>query len=134
VAAVPVGHALAARRRVSLADITAYPIVCMPTGTGTRAVFDQVCATAGITPRIALQASAADAIADLATRGLGVAILSKSMYTRYQDRLKAIRITDATTPALLALVWTMTTSPALAELLRYCRKAIAAPRVGRHDR
>jgi DNA-binding transcriptional LysR family regulator len=126
VAAVPAGHPLAARRLVRLADVVGYPIVCMPTGTGIRAVFDQACAAAGSTPTIALQASAADAIADLATRGLGVAILSESMAARYGDRLKAIHIRDATTPVLLALVWTATQRPALAELLWHCRRSFAA--------
>jgi DNA-binding transcriptional LysR family regulator len=36
---------------------------------------------------IALQASAADAIADLAARGLAFAVLSESMAARYRDRL-----------------------------------------------
>lgn len=127
VAAVPAGHPLTSRRQLTLADLTAHPIVCMPTGTGIRAVFDQTCAATGITPRIALQASAADAIADLAARGLGVAILSESMAARYNDRLRALPITDATTPALLALIWTKTQNPALAELLRYSHTAFAAP-------
>jgi DNA-binding transcriptional LysR family regulator len=125
VAAVPVAHPLAGRRRVTLADITAYPIVCMPKGTGIRAVLDQACAAAGSNPIIALQASAADAIADLAARGLGVAILSESMAARYNDKLKTIRISNVTTPALLALVWTPATSPALRELLRHARDAFA---------
>jgi DNA-binding transcriptional LysR family regulator len=126
VAAVPAGHRLATRRNVSLADITTDPIVCMPTGTGIRAVFDRACVAAGVTLRIALQASAADAIADLVARGLGVAILSESMAARYDDRLTAIRITDAITPVRLALVWKMTRSPALTELLRHGRAAFAA--------
>jgi len=40
-------------------------------------------------PAIALQASASDAIADLAARGLAVALLSDSMAARYRDRLTA---------------------------------------------
>jgi DNA-binding transcriptional LysR family regulator len=126
VAAVPASHRLATRRKVSLADMTTDPIVCMPTGTGIRAVFDQACAAAGVTLRIALQASAADAIADLVARGLGVAILSESMAARYDDRLTAIRITDVITPVRLALVWKLTRSPALTELLRHGRAAFAA--------
>ncbi|MGA5415459.1 LysR substrate-binding domain-containing protein [Streptomyces pseudogriseolus] len=56
-------------------------------------------------PSIALQASAADAIADLAARGLGVAVLSEPMADTYRERLTAHVITDADIPALLALVW-----------------------------
>ena len=71
VAAVPTGHPLAKRRRATLADISAYPIVTMPAGTGIRTMGDQACAANGIQPDIALQASAASAIADLAIAGSG---------------------------------------------------------------
>jgi DNA-binding transcriptional LysR family regulator len=125
VAAVPAGHPLAKKRRVTLSDVSAYPIVCMPQGTGIRTVFDQACAAQGIQPRIALQASAAGAIVDLAIRGLGVAILSESMAANFRDELNARMIDDVEIPALLALVWTTTQSPALRELLHHARQAFA---------
>ncbi|MCM3923208.1 LysR substrate-binding domain-containing protein, partial [Frankia sp. AiPs1] len=58
VAAVPPDHPLARRRRVTLRDLESYPIVCMPPGTGLRAVFDEACAAQRRRPVIALQASA----------------------------------------------------------------------------
>ncbi|WP_030911085.1 LysR family transcriptional regulator [Streptomyces sp. NRRL F-5126] len=127
VAAVPAGHPLREQRHIALRDLTAHPIVCMPPGTGLRAVFDQACAAQGLKPEIALQASAADAIADLAARGLGVAVLSESMAARYSDRLTAHTIEDVTTPALLALIWKHTHSPAARALLAHSRRAFAAP-------
>jgi DNA-binding transcriptional LysR family regulator len=127
VAAVPAGHPLAEQRRVTLRDLAAYPIVCMPPGTGLRTVLDRACAAQGVKPVIALQASAADAIADLGVRGLAVAILSESMAARYRDRLTAFTIDDIETPALLALIWKTTYSPAVRELLVHCRQAFAAP-------
>jgi DNA-binding transcriptional LysR family regulator len=128
VAAVPSGHALAGRSRATLADLSAYPIVCMPAGTGLRAVFDQACAASGIRPDIALQASAPGAVADLAIRGLGIAILSESMAASHQGRLTALPIDDIQTPAVLALIWATTQSPALRELLRHSRAAFASSR------
>jgi DNA-binding transcriptional LysR family regulator len=127
VAAIPAGHPLTKKRRVTLSDVSAYAIVSMPQGTGIRTVFDQACAAQGIRPRIALQASAAGAIVDLAARGLGVAILSESMATNYRDQLNARTIDDVETPALLALVWTTTKSPALRELLHHARETFAEP-------
>ncbi|MEV4681315.1 LysR substrate-binding domain-containing protein [Streptomyces kurssanovii] len=59
--------------------------VRMPSGTGLRTVLDSACAGQGIEARIALRASAADAVADVARRGLGVAVLSRSMAAGYQD-------------------------------------------------
>ncbi len=123
VAAVPRGHPLATRRHLRLRDLAGHPIVCMPPGTGLRTVFDQACAARHVQPVVALQASAADAIADLAARGLAVAILSESMAARYDDRLTALTIDDVDAPALLALVWKGTHNPALRELLAHSRQA-----------
>ncbi len=123
IAAVPASHPLAKRQSVTLADISPYPIVSMPQGTGIRTVFDQACATNGIRPSIALQASAAAAVRDLAARGLGVAILSESMVANDDERLKALVLDDINTPALLALIWRTTTSPALRALLKLCHQA-----------
>ncbi|WP_330259758.1 LysR substrate-binding domain-containing protein [Streptomyces murinus] len=127
VAAVPPGHPLAARPRVALSELVAHPIVCMPPGTGLRTVFDQACAARDLHPVIALQATAADAIADLAARDLAVAVLSESMAARYGDRLTARLIEDVETPALLALIWKGGQGPAVRELLAYSRRAFAGP-------
>lgn len=114
---------LADHRRVTLNKLTEHPIVCMPHGTGLRQVFDRVCAARDRHPVIAFQASAADAIADLAARGLGVGILSESMAEHYRDRLTARVIDDADQPATLALAWKNTRNPAVREALAHCRKA-----------
>ncbi|MEU7428066.1 LysR substrate-binding domain-containing protein [Streptomyces sp. NPDC040750] len=127
VVAVPAGHPLAKQRRVTLRDVVAYPIVCMPPGTGLRTAFDQACAARNLQPAIALQASAADAIADLAARGLAVAILSDSMAAGYSDRLTGRTIADVDTPALLALIWKSTHSPGMRELLVHSRQAFTMP-------
>ncbi|MFD7261342.1 LysR family transcriptional regulator [Streptomyces sp. NPDC059874] len=123
---VPPGHPLAVRRRgVALRDLGSHPIVCMPPGTGLRTVFDQACAAQGIKPVIALQAGAADAIADLAARGLGVGVLSESMAASHRDRLTALLIDDVDIPALLSLVWRGTPDPAVRELVAHGRRAFA---------
>ncbi|WP_328664098.1 LysR family transcriptional regulator [Streptomyces sp. NBC_00328] len=122
-AAVPAGHPLERRRRVALRDLMPYPIVCMPPGTGLRAVFDQACAAQNLRPTIALQASAADAIAGLAARGLGVAVLSASMAENHSDRLVGRTIADVRAPALLALIWKNAHNPPIRELVMRCRKA-----------
>ncbi|MGW3662020.1 LysR family transcriptional regulator [Streptomyces sp. NPDC005141] len=127
VVAVPAGHPLAKQRRVTLREVVAHPIVCMPPGTGLRSALDRACAAQGLQPVIALQAGVADAIADLAARGLGAAILSTSMAAGHSDRLTARTIDDAETPALLALVWKSTTSPAVREFLAHSRQAFTGP-------
>ncbi|WP_137874175.1 LysR substrate-binding domain-containing protein [Rhodococcus sp. Q] len=121
----PADHPLTRLHRVTLRDVCADTVVCMPPGTGLRTVFDNACTAAGLTPRIALQAGASDAIADLAARGLGVAILSESMVAAYPD-LVARRIDDAPAPALLALAWKDAVRPAVRELVAHSRRAFAS--------
>ena len=128
VVVVPEGHPLSSRRRIALRDIAAHPIVCMPPGTGLRTVFDGACAAKDLRPVIALQASAADAVADLAARGLGVAVLSASMASGHRDRLVVRSIDDLATPALLALVWRGGRSPAVRELLARCEEEFGVGR------
>ncbi|MGW5144376.1 LysR family transcriptional regulator [Rhodococcus koreensis] len=123
VAAVSPDHPLAGQSRVTLAELGDHAIVCMPTGAGIRTVFDEACAAAGLRPDIALQASAPDAVADLAIRGLGVAILSESMATDYRGRLTAVALDGVDIPAVLALVWKSLGGPALRELVRHTRRS-----------
>ena len=124
IAAVAPEHPLAQRAKIEMRDLAAYPIVCMPQGTGLRAAFDRACANENVRPYIAMQATAPGTIADLAARALGVAILSRSMAGAFGDRLKALAIEDAEVPALLALVWS-TKSPALREFLLHCHRAFS---------
>jgi DNA-binding transcriptional LysR family regulator len=134
VAAVPPGHPLADQPRVSLAELAGYPVISMPAGTGVRTVFDLACAQDGLRPDIALQASAPAAVADLADRGLGVAIFSATMAANYSDRLTAVPVAGISTPSLLALVWSNAPSLALREFLRYTSEAfaiVARPGTGR---
>jgi DNA-binding transcriptional LysR family regulator len=90
-------------------------------------MFDQACATNAIKPNVKLQASAPDAVADLAVRGLGVAILTESMVANHEDRLKALVIDDIVTSVGLALIWTTSRSPALEEFLFRSREAFVDP-------
>ena len=64
-------------------------------------------------------------MADLAARGIGVAILSETMASDHEGRLVAVPLADADVPALLALVWRTGHSPAVRELVRHCHEALA---------
>ncbi|MDH6279068.1 LysR family transcriptional regulator [Prescottella agglutinans] len=122
VAVVPAGHPLTALPATRLSDVCVYPLICMPVGTGIRTVLDRGCAGMAVTPHIAMQASAPDAVADLAARGLGVAILSESMAASYPDLVPVV-VEDVDIAAVLALVWRPGPSPALRELLSLTRRA-----------
>lgn len=111
------------RSPLTLSDLADSPLICMPEGTGVRTVFDQSCAARGVRLGIALEASAPSVVADLAARGLGVAILSETIAAAHADRLRARIIEDADIPALLTLVWKPAPSPAAAAFLGCCRRA-----------
>lgn len=121
VALVPPDHPQASANGMSLTELMAYGLVTLPGGTGIRAAFDEACVTAGLIPDVVLVASAPAAVADMAARGLGVAVLSESM-AKVHPGLVAVPITGMTIPALLALVWRQRTSPALAALLPHLRR------------
>lgn len=125
VAAVPADHPLTRAATVTLADVCSHPLVTLPKGTGIRTVLDQACRDLNCTPDVALQASAPDAVADLALRAMGVAVLSESIAGAY-PALVPLPITDAAVDAVLGLVWKARPSPALRELLRHLRRSFAS--------
>jgi DNA-binding transcriptional LysR family regulator len=88
VAAVSKTHFLSERVRLTLAGLAGCQLICLPAGMGIRTVFDQAAAAAGVRLEVALEASAPAAVADLAARGLGVAILSETIAAAAADRLR----------------------------------------------
>jgi DNA-binding transcriptional LysR family regulator len=106
-----------------LGRLVTHPLVCLPPGTGVRTVLDRACAARNLRPTIALQASAPDAVIDLARRGLGVAVLSASMTAPLEGDLARVRITGVELAAVLALVWKHTVNPARDALIRKCADA-----------
>jgi DNA-binding transcriptional LysR family regulator len=123
-ALTPPDAELATLDRVPLTELTAYPLVTLPEGTGIRTVFDESCVAASLIPDVTLVATAPNAVADLAARGLGVGVLSESMAVAY-PQMKAVPIDGLTLPALLALVWRPRTGPALSALLPHLRSAFS---------
>lgn len=79
VAAVAGDHPWHRRRAVALRDLVDHPVIALPSGAGIRHQFDQACRAAGVAVRIAFEASTPNALADLAERGLGVALLPESV-------------------------------------------------------
>jgi DNA-binding transcriptional LysR family regulator len=82
---------LARRKKIRLADLRDRTLIALPVGAGIRHQFDIACAAAGVTPRIAFEATTPVALADLAERGLGVAIVPASV-PRGRDGLHAMSI------------------------------------------
>src|SRR4051812_18783696 len=66
------------RSSVPVAALAERPLITLPVGTGIRRRLDEACAAAGVAVRIAFEASTPIELAELAERGLGVAIVPQS--------------------------------------------------------
>lgn len=73
--AVPVGHRLAARTRVSLSAAACEPFVALEKPFGLRQLTDDLWAEAGIDPRIVFEASEIPTMEGLVAAGFGVAVV-----------------------------------------------------------
>jgi DNA-binding transcriptional LysR family regulator len=78
-AAVCLGDPWAGRTSIGLARLVERQLITLPTGAGIRAQLERACAAAGLKPHVAFEASTPVALAELAARGLGVAILPQSV-------------------------------------------------------
>jgi DNA-binding transcriptional LysR family regulator len=72
---LPAGHRLAGRARVRIAELADEDFVGLEHGFGLRQITDDLCATAGFTPRMAFEGQESDTVRGLVAAGLGVALL-----------------------------------------------------------
>ncbi|GCB43516.1 LysR family transcriptional regulator [Streptomyces sp. NL15-2K] len=87
---------------VPLTALAEYPLISLPRGTDVRAVVDRLCGQAGFQPRIAFEAAAPDALARLAARGLGVAVVPRP---ETGFGLPTLPIDDPRARGRVALAW-----------------------------
>ncbi|WP_436991223.1 LysR family transcriptional regulator [Streptomyces sp. enrichment culture] len=129
VAAVPPGDPLAGRASVALAALGERTLISLPRGTGLRAVLDRACAAAGIRPRVGYEAAAPHVLAELAARGLGVAVLPAGSAAEAGDRLRALEIVRPRLRGRIALAWRTDgpSGPAARAFLARMREAMPAP-------
>ncbi|MGA3029781.1 MAG: LysR substrate-binding domain-containing protein [Candidatus Limnocylindrales bacterium] len=104
VAAVSDNDVLAARKTITLEALGGRALMSLPRGTGLRSCLDDACARSGFEPNIALEASNLGILAQLAGRGLGVAILPESVALAHPE-IHAIVITRPAMRGRLALAW-----------------------------
>jgi DNA-binding transcriptional LysR family regulator len=111
VLAVRRGDPLASRRTVTLAQLREQPMITLVRGSGLRSVLENACRDAGFVPRITAEAGELGSLVELATEGLGVAVLPSSAADG--ANLAVIKITRPRLRRHTALAWNDTvTSPA----------------------
>ena len=106
VVAVPLGHPLAGRASVVLADLAAEPFIFYPRRNG-RALYDAIvlaCEAVGFTPRIAQDAPQLTSVVNLVATGIAIAIVPASMgrLSKEEVRYVAIEGTAPVAPMSLA--------------------------------
>ncbi len=95
---------LAKRSTIPLNALRDRPLISLPAGTGIRSHLDDACATAGFAPHIAFEASSPLVLAQLAARGLGVAIVPASVAKARRD-LHPLTIIQPELRGRLAFAW-----------------------------
>ncbi|MEU6865029.1 LysR family transcriptional regulator [Streptomyces sp. NPDC046876] len=126
----------AERTGVPLAELRDRALICLPRGTGVRAALERACGRAGFRPRVAFEAAAPQVLAQLAARGLGVAVLpageggggSAGAGSAFDGPLRALTIVQPGIRARIALAWRSTgpASPAARVLLDSLRGRLRA--------
>jgi DNA-binding transcriptional LysR family regulator len=127
VAAVALEHPLRSRATITLRALAGEALVCLPRGTGLRSALDRACAAAGLRPHVAFEASDPVMLADLAARGLGVAILPRSLAEYRAADLHALEIIRPALRSRLELAWRADgpSGPAGRALVEHAREAMA---------
>lgn len=97
--------ALATSDTIALADLAERPLMCLPKGTGMRSALDAGFASVGLTPRIAFEAADPNVLVQLAMRGLGVAIVPRSLARYHAADLHILDIVEPRLRGVLALAW-----------------------------
>ncbi len=129
VAVVRHGVELAGKDTVTLAALAEETLICMPAGSGIRAIFDDACAAAGLRPRVALEATNPQMLAQLAIRGLGVALVPESTAQENAELLHQLTITRPALRGRLAMAWRADgpRSTAARALVAHVRTAMEVP-------
>lgn len=105
VAVVAYGEPLSDQETVGLGALEEHTLISMPVGSGMRSVLDEACTAAGVRPRIGLEATNPGMLAQLAARGLGVAIVPESTAREHADHVHMLRIVRPALRGRLALAW-----------------------------
>jgi DNA-binding transcriptional LysR family regulator len=107
---VPAGHPWARRKRISLEQFSEQPLIVRETGSGSRDCLEQALAQAGRSIadlQISFELGSNEAIKEMVSRGLGVAVLSEQAVRREVEAgtLHALEIADLDLKRDLYVVW-----------------------------
>ncbi|MFE0175988.1 LysR family transcriptional regulator [Streptomyces sp. NPDC059002] len=124
-----VGHRdpLGGRKQIGLAELADRALICLTPGTGLRRTVEAACEAAGFRPDIAFEAADPHVLAQLAGRGLGVALIPTSLARANETEVHLVDIRPRV-HGRLALAWRTEgpTGPAAAALIAHARALLPA--------
>ncbi|ORM37665.1 LysR family transcriptional regulator [Williamsia sp. 1135] len=114
--AVPDGHRLAHRDRVTIADVREESFVAMETGFGMRRILEELCAAEDFHPKITFESTELATVAGLVAAGLGVAVMPVEHDPQLPAGVSLIVLDGPTNIREVGLIWKRDTamSPAAA--------------------
>ncbi|MDR1424444.1 MAG: CysB family HTH-type transcriptional regulator [Azoarcus sp.] len=95
---VPVGHPLADKKPLTLADVAEYPIITYQEGFTGRPHIDEAFAVAGVEPEIVMSALDADVIKAYVALGIGIGIVASMAFDLVRDKDIALLESDRLFP------------------------------------
>jgi DNA-binding transcriptional LysR family regulator len=105
VAVVSLRDPLAASTTITLHALAERTLISLPRGTGLRSALEQACAAAGFAPHVTFEAGDPRVLAELAARGLGVAVVPQSVAAARREQLHTLVITEPALQGRIALAW-----------------------------
>ncbi|WP_019631641.1 LysR family transcriptional regulator [Actinomadura atramentaria] len=129
VAVVAPDDPLAGAGSVPLAALRDRDVAALPRGTSLRDIVERGFAAAGIAPRVAFEAADPYVLARIASRGLGVALVPRSLAEAHPDAWASVALDGGALRGRLVLAWRETgpLSPAARALTAHARAVFDAP-------
>ena len=129
IGAVSHDHPLAQRTSITVDEVECHALMCLPSGSAMRAAADAAWAAAGVKPRVAFEASDPRVLAQLAARGVGMAILPERFVLSQPHLLHPVEISSMHLRGGLALAWRSSgrISPAARALVARARTELGRP-------
>lgn len=126
-------HPLSCRRSVTIGQLRDQPMITLAHGSGLRVVVENACRDAGFTPRITAETGELGLLVELATEGLGVAVLPRSAIG--EADLTVLEITRPRLRRSTALAWNQAaTTPAGRAFLALADRRFSATPSARRSR
>ncbi|MFK0033602.1 LysR family transcriptional regulator [Pseudomonas monteilii] len=104
--AVPVGHALAHRERVTFKEVLAHEMVGPHLDSSMHTLLTAEAAKLDMTPQLRIRVSSFDCMCRMVSNGLGIAVLPRSVISQYlrSHKLKAVTLDEPWAKRTLLLV------------------------------